>query len=85
MDDIPTRLTQLFEEQRGKGGAGGRWATRHQRATLEQAYLKTAESVLVDENPFKFTIVSISVDVHLYLKVLFRFCTCLKLHVDYIK
>lgn len=60
MDDMPSRLTKLFEEQREAGGAGGRWATRHQRATLEQAYLRQAEVILGDENPFKFLIRSLT-------------------------
>ncbi|GFO40615.1 paired amphipathic helix protein sin3a [Plakobranchus ocellatus] len=60
MDDMPSRLTKLFEEQRDTGGAGGRWATRHQRATLEQAYLRQAEIILGDENPFKFVIRSLT-------------------------
>lgn len=58
MDDIPSKLTSLFEEQKEKGGAGGRWATRHQRTTLEQGYQRQAEAVLVDDNPFKFIFVS---------------------------
>ncbi|GFR95892.1 paired amphipathic helix protein Sin3a, partial [Elysia marginata] len=60
MDDMPSRLTKLFEEQREAGGAGGRWATRHQRATLEQAYLRQAEIILGEENPFKFLVRSLT-------------------------
>ena len=55
---MPTRLAKLFEDQRLKGGAGDRWATRHERATLEQAYLRQAEAILIDESPFKFVVVS---------------------------
>ena len=58
MDEMPLRLTKMFDEQRVKGGAGDRWATRHERATLEQSYLRQAEAVLVDESPFKFIVVS---------------------------
>lgn len=60
MDDLPSQLTKLYEEHQVKGGAGGRWATRHQRATLEQTYLRQAEAILGDESPFKFAIVSTS-------------------------
>lgn len=58
MDDAPSRLTKLFEEQRENGSTGGRWTTRHQRTALEQAYLRQAEAILVDDNPFKFVFVS---------------------------
>ncbi|KAK3764797.1 hypothetical protein RRG08_046433 [Elysia crispata] len=65
MDDMPSRLTKLFEEQREAGGGGGRWATRHQRATLEQAYLRQAEIILGDENPFKFLIRSLTANMEI--------------------
>lgn len=55
---MPSRLAKLFDEQKDKGGAGGRWATRHQRNTLEQAFLRQAEIILLDDNPFQFIIVS---------------------------
>ncbi|RUS78096.1 hypothetical protein EGW08_014140, partial [Elysia chlorotica] len=65
MDDMPSRLTKLFEEQREGGGGGGRWATRHQRATLEQTYLRQAEIILGDENPFKFLIRSLTASMEI--------------------
>ncbi|CAL1533075.1 unnamed protein product [Lymnaea stagnalis] len=65
MDDMPSRLTKLFEEQKEKGGAGGRWATRHQRSMLEQAYLRQAELILVDDNPFQFVIRSLTAQMEI--------------------
>ena len=58
IDEQPIRLTKLFDEHRAKGGAGDRWATRHERTTLEQAYLRQAEAILIDESPLKFVFVS---------------------------
>lgn len=65
MDDIPSRLTKLFEDQKEKGGTGGRWITRHQRAALEQAYLRQAEAILVDDNPFKFVFRSLTAQMEI--------------------
>uniref|UniRef100_A0A2C9K1L6 Paired amphipathic helix protein Sin3a n=1 Tax=Biomphalaria glabrata TaxID=6526 RepID=A0A2C9K1L6_BIOGL len=65
MDDMPVKLAKLFEEQKEKGGAGGRWATRHQRNTLEQAYLRQAELILMDDNPFKFVIRSLTAQMEI--------------------
>ncbi|CAG5127144.1 unnamed protein product, partial [Candidula unifasciata] len=65
MDDIPSKLTKLFEEQKEKGGTGGRWTTRHQRAALEQAYLRQAEAILVDDNPFKFVFRSLTAQMEI--------------------
>ncbi|XP_064645253.1 paired amphipathic helix protein Sin3a-like isoform X2 [Lineus longissimus] len=52
-DDCCIQSTELFQQQKVLDATGGRLATQHQRAAVENAYQRKAEQLLSDENCFK--------------------------------
>ena len=59
VEDTCVRVTELYQQEQTREGAGGNSATQVLRQEEEISYQKKAELLLSDENCYKFIVVSI--------------------------
>ena len=60
-------MTELYQQEQTREGAGGNSATQVLRQEEEISYQKKAELLLSDENCYKFIVVSIGVSLYSFL------------------
>jgi paired amphipathic helix protein Sin3a len=60
-------VTELYQQEQTREGAGGNSATQLLRQEEEISYQKKAELLLSDENCYKFIVVSIGVSLYSFL------------------
>ena len=63
VEETCIRVTELYQQEQTREGAGGNSATQVLRQEEEISYQKKAELLLSDENCYKFIVVSIDLKI----------------------